>query len=47
MCFNTYALQVKCVPLLNNFFHNYKSVNLVTPTSDTTVEAQKKKKLIM
>jgi len=50
MCFNTYTLQVKFVPLFYNFFHNdYKSVSLVTPTSDTTVETkfQKKRCLIM
>ena len=49
MCFNTYSLQVKFVPLFNNFFHSdYKSENLVTPTSDTTVETKfKKKKCIM
>jgi len=45
MCFNTYALQVKFVPLFNNCFHNnYKSESLVTPTSDKTVEAKFQKK---
>jgi hypothetical protein len=46
LCFNTYALQVKFVPSFNSFFHNdYKSVSLVTPTSDSTVEAKFQKKM--
>jgi len=45
MFFNAYSLQVKFVPLFNSFFHDdYKSVNLVTPTSDITVEIKFKKK---
>jgi len=46
MCFHTYALQVIFVPLFNNFFHNdYKPVSLVTPTSDTAVEAKFQRKM--